>query len=133
MEEDKFLGLKTVALILGLVGAIYVVNGLIDVRDYAIPGAWSLVGGVLMIVAGIETWRMKSRGWKVALGAVAVAVAGWVILTYVVIDSVIAAEGLSALGGQVLRGALDSRLRLSAILALLLAVWVYPARHKFAN
>ncbi len=133
MEEDKFLGLKTVALILGLVGAIYVVNGLIDVRDYLIPGAWSLVGGALLLVAGIETWRMKPRGWKVALGAVAVAVVGWVILTYVVIDSIIAAAGLSAPEGQVLRGALDSRLRLSTILALLLAVWVYPARDKFVN
>jgi hypothetical protein len=133
MEEDKFLGLKTVALILGLVGAIYVVNGLIDVRDYRIPGAWSLVGGSLMLIAGIETWRMKPRGWKVALGATAVAVTGWVILTYVAIDSVIAAEGMSGRQAQVLRGALDSRLRLSAILALLLAVWVYPARHKFIN
>ncbi len=133
MEDDKFLGLKTVALILGLVGAIYVVTGLIDVRHYQVPGAWSLVAGALMLVAGTETWRMKPRGWKVALGAVAVAVAGWVILTYVVADSVIAAAGMSDPQAQVLRGALDSRLRLSEILALLLAVWVYPARHKFIN
>lgn len=133
MSSDPFLGLKTVALIQALVGGLSLVNGIIDVRSYPIPGGWAMAAGALLLVAGFETWRMRAGGWKVVMGAVTLGVVGWATLAYLSFDVIVAAAGVSGPQAEVIRRALSDRLQLYAIVWLIVAVSVFPDRHRFTK
>jgi hypothetical protein len=131
MGEDSFLGLRSLAVLLVVLGALYAVSGLADARDYPVPGYWSVCSGVLMWVAAVSVWRLKVGGWIMAIGAFAVQVVGWAILRYALLGSMVAAAGLSEPQSVVLIKALDDRLNTCLIIGLLVAMWVYPGRERF--
>lgn len=133
MSSDPFLGTKTVALIQALVGGLSLVNGIIDVRSYPIPGGWAMAAGALLLVAGFETWRMRADGWKVVMGAVTLGVVGWATLALLLIDTIVAAAGVSGPQADVIRRALSDRLQLYAIVWLIVTVSVIPDRHRFTK
>ena len=59
MGDESYLGLRSVAVLLIVLGALYFVGGILDVEDYPIPGVWSVSAGLLMFVSAYNIWRLK--------------------------------------------------------------------------
>ena len=131
MGEESFLGLRSIAILLLVLGALYAVSGIADAGHYPIPGFWTVCSGLLMWVAAYSIWRLRAWGWKVAIGAFAVQVVGWAILRFVLVGSIVAAAGVTEPQSAVLITALHNRLSTCLIIGLLVVVWVFPGRHKF--
>jgi hypothetical protein len=133
MADDLFFSLKTLAILLLLIAGLSITVGIADLRQFIVPGAWSLLSGLLMILIGYYVWTEKAVGWKVALGVVALDVLIWALLAFFLVNRIGRMAGVSGPDVELVRGALVNRFRASAAVATIVAFWVYPSRHKFVH
>jgi hypothetical protein len=133
MGDDPFFGLKTLAVLLVILGMMSVVVGAQDWQTFRISAGWDILSGVLFLVVAYTVWTEKAGGWRVALGAAALDVLVWAIVAFVLADKVVQGAGVSGANVEPVRAALVSRFRAAFAIAAMIVLWVYPSRHKFVN